>query len=29
VMDGVQHPRDNNGKARLAGTLRFEPSQKP
>ena len=26
VIDGVQHPSDNGGTARQAGTLRFEPS---
>ena len=27
VIDGVQHPSDNGGLARQAGTLRFEPSR--
>lgn len=27
VIDGVQHPSDNGGSMRQAGTLRFEPSR--
>ncbi|MDE1156937.1 MAG: GFA family protein [Neorhizobium sp.] len=26
VMDGISHPNDTGGKARVAGILRFEPS---
>jgi hypothetical protein len=29
VMDGAQHPNDNDGKARRAGTLRFEKADSP
>lgn len=28
VTDGVHHPNDNGGKARLAGTLRFIPASR-
>jgi hypothetical protein len=28
VMDGVQHPSDNDGHTRRAGTLRYEPWDK-
>jgi hypothetical protein len=27
VMDGVNHPLDSGGRFRLAGTLRFEPTE--